>query len=575
MQTDNTSPTDRRRLTALGLCLTFGFAVIIAQLFRYQVLMHDELLQEAISQRVKEEEIIPLRGSIHDRNGHLLATNVFRWDVSVSPNLLGNPGKFAQRIADLLGLSGDDVYGLLSQDVPWLLLARNVPQEIGEALADLQADGLICEAKAQRAYPMGELVAHVIGIVNGTGNGFYGVEGYHNQLLKGIIGILERERDPLGLPIPVEPRVTSPPEAGTSLILTLDLNIQHIALQELRRALERFEAESGTVIVMNPKTGALLAVASHPTYDPNEFASEEPGLLADPSVSSMWEPGSIFKIITWAAALDAGIIQPDMKVYDKGKLEVGGRTIENSDREAHGEVTMSEALAQSLNTVAAYISTTMGKELFYTYVRRSGFGNLTGVDLASEGPGRVKLPGDSDWYPSDLGTNSFGQGIAVTPMQMITAAAAVANQGFLPKPYIVQELITEDKQKGERSVVQIEPRMARQAISKEAAEALTEMLVEVVESEATKAQVPGYRIAGKTGTAEIPTPFGYDLKDTIVSFVGYAPADDPQFIVLVKLDRPQTSRWANRTAAPTFRAITERLLVYLQIPPDDIRLAQQ
>jgi len=235
---------------------------------------------------------------------------------------------------------------------------------------------------------------------------------------------------------------------------------------------------------------------------------------------------------------------------------------------------MTEALARSLNTIAAYISTTLGKDQFYTYVRRFGFGDLTGVDLASEGPGMIKLPGDANWFPSDLGTNSFGQGIAVTPMQMVTAVAAVANQGRLMKPYMVQQLITEHERGKGVETVQVEPKLERQAISKEAAETLTDMLVEVVEQQATEARIPGYRIAGKTGTAEIPTAFGYDATDTIVSFVGYAPADDPQFIVLVKLDRPRTSRWAVLTAAPAFRAITERLLVHLQIPPDDIRLAQ-
>jgi cell division protein FtsI/penicillin-binding protein 2 len=324
---------------------------------------------------------------------------------------------------------------------------------------------------------------------------------------------------------------------------------------------------------MDPKTGALLALASLPTYDPNRFATTEPSLLADPSVSSMWEPGSIFKIITWAAGLDSGAIDPGLTVYDKGKMEVGGRVIENSDRRAHGEVTMMEALAKSLNTVAAYISTTMGKDRFYTYVRRFGFGSLTGVDLASEGPGRLKLPGDEDWFPSELGTNPFGQGIAVTPLQMITAVAAVANEGRLLRPHVVQQFVRENELENE--VVNTEPHMVRQAISKEAAETLTAMLVEVVERKATEAQVPGYRIAGKTGTAEIPTAFGYHATDTIVSFVGYAPASDPEFIVLVKLDRPQTSRWAAYTAAPTFRSIAERLFVYLQIPPDDVRLAQQ
>jgi cell division protein FtsI/penicillin-binding protein 2 len=236
---------------------------------------------------------------------------------------------------------------------------------------------------------------------------------------------------------------------------------------------------------------------------------------------------------------------------------------------------MEEGLVKSLNTVAAFISTSMGKESFYNYLRRFGFGTLTEVDLQSEGPGMVKLPGDPNWFPSELGTNSFGQGIAVTPMQMIVAVAAVANQGTMMKPYVVQELITTHPESGEQQVVQVQPMVVRRAIGQATAQTLTDMLVEVVERGATEAQVPGYRIAGKTGTAQVPTAYGYHETDTIASFVGFAPAEDPQFIVLVKLDKPKASPWGSQTAAPTFSAIAKRLFAYMQIPPDEIRLAEQ
>ncbi|MGD8398209.1 MAG: penicillin-binding transpeptidase domain-containing protein, partial [Anaerolineae bacterium] len=212
------------------------------------------------------------------------------------------------------------------------------------------------------------------------------------------------------------------------------------------------------------------------------------------------------------------------------------------------------------------------KDTFYTYLRRFGFGTLTDVDLASEGPGTVKQPGDANWFPSELGTNSFGQGVAVTPMQMIVAVSAVANDGLLMKPYIVDQFITTDEE-GRLSSVAVEPMLVRRAISRDTAETMTNMLVRVVEEGATEAQVAGYRIAGKTGTAQIPTAYGYHPSDTIASFVGYAPADDPQFIVLIKLTKPTESPWGSQTAAPTFRAIAERLFVYMQIPPDNIRSA--
>jgi cell division protein FtsI/penicillin-binding protein 2 len=215
----------------------------------------------------------------------------------------------------------------------------------------------------------------------------------------------------------------------------------------------------------------------------------------------------------------------------------------------------------------------MGKDQFYAYVRRFGFGSLTDVDLDSEGPGMVKLPGDSNWFPSELGTNSFGQGIAVTPMQMIAAVSAVANRGLLMRPHIVHQYIRDEGSQKERTI-QVEPTIVRRAISEATAQTMVSLLVQVVEQGATKAQVPGYRIAGKTGTAQIPTAYGYHPTDTIASFVGFAPADDPQFIILVKLDRPRESPWGSQTAAPTFQAIAERLFVYMHIPPDDLRVAE-
>ncbi len=398
--------------------------------------------------------------------------------------------------------------------------------------------------------------------------GFYGVEGYYNQWLTGMEGKRAIEQNPIGEEIPLPVHAQMAATAGTNLILTVDRNVQMIAVQELERAIEEYQAQSGTVVIMNPKTGAILALANYPSYDPNGFPDVDGELLADASLSKMWEPGSIFKVITWAAGLDSGTISPGTSVYDSGFREVGGRVLWNYDRQGRGWVTMTDGLAQSLNTVAAFISTSVGKETYYTYVQRFGFGNLTGVDMASEGPGMVKRPGDSNWFPSDLGTNAFGQGIAVTPVQMLSAVSAVANDGLLMKPYIVKQFITNGK------VVSVEPMAVRQAISQDTAATLTGMLVQVVAREATKAQVAGYQVAGKTGTAQIPTAYGYDPTETIASFVGFAPADDPQFAVLVKLDKPQASPWANHTAAPAFRAIAERLIVYLQLPPDEIRLAQ-
>lgn len=566
-------PMNPRRLLVLIGCLIFGVTVIVGRLVYYQVLKHEELRDEVDKQRTWEKEQPPRRGYVADVNGHILALDVIEWDISVSPPLVFNRAELADRLSELLGLPQAEVSATLTAEEPWLQLATGVDYEVGEVIASLQAEGITCTPRPRRFYPEGNLIAHVLGIVNSTGTGFYGVEGYYNQLLKGNNGRRRVEQNPTGKELPIPPLGEIPSQAGTSLVLTLDRNVQYIAEQELQRALETYDAESGTVVIMEPQTGAILAAVSYPAYDPNDFAHADPQLLSDPVVSKMWEPGSIFKIITWAAGLDSGTVSPGTTFYDEGALEVGGRVIRNWDRQGHGLVTMTDGLVQSLNTVAAFTSTSMGKESFYTYLRRFGFGTLTDVDLDSEGPGMMKQPGDPNWFPSELGTNSFGQGIAVTPMQMIVAVSAVANQGTLMKPHIVSEYVA--KEEAGSRMVPVEPMIVRRAISQEAAETLTGLLVEVIEEGAVKAQVQGYRIAGKTGTAQIPTPYGYDPDGTIASFVGYAPADDPQFIVLVKLDRPTASPWGSQTAAPTFKAIAERLFAYMQIPPDEIRLAQR
>ncbi|MFC2030417.1 peptidoglycan D,D-transpeptidase FtsI family protein [Chloroflexota bacterium] len=575
MSSDQVAGTDRRRLTMLSLVLTFGFSVLLAQLFRWQVLSHSELQEWAERQRRWETEVPSTRGYISDANGHIIAMDVVSWDISVSPPLVMDADSLADNLAPLLPIPREELHAKVSQDVAWVPLARRVPQELGEEIAQLRDSSLTCEPHAARVYPAGELASHAIGIVTDTGDGFYGVEGFHDQQLRPVPGKRQTEHGPGGVELPIAPLAQDPPREGTSLVLTLDLNIQYIVEQELHSALERYGAKSGTIIVMKPTTGEILAIASYPAYDPNTFASTDPKHFADPAISSMWEPGSAFKVVTWAAGLDAGVIKPNTKFRDEGKMEVGGRVIRNADRQAYGLVTMEDGIVHSLNTVAAYISTSLGKDLFYTYVRRFGFGDLTGVDLSSEGPGMVKYPGDSNWFPSDLGTNAFGQGIAVTPIQLITAVSAVANQGLLMQPHIVRQYVTTNELGKIERVTEVQPTVVRRAIAQKAADSVTQMMAQSIEKKIEEARIPGYRVAGKTGTAQVPTPYGYHPKQTITSFVGFAPADDPQFTILVKLDQPKSSPWGSHTAAPTFRAIAERLFVYLKIPPDRVRLAQR
>jgi cell division protein FtsI/penicillin-binding protein 2 len=561
-----------RRLTLLALALALCCLVMVFRLVQWQVIEHRRLSEEAFDVRDARTSLEPRRGHIFDRNGHPLAFDIYEWEISITPSLVVKAQELdvAEALAPLVGWTVEDLQlALQDKDAQYVLLDRHAPYEVGLAALEIKSPALRCEPRPRRVYPEANLLSHVVGFVNDARDGFYGVEGYYDQWLRGEPGVYRRETYPDGTEIPFGPTQIIPPKPGRHLTLTLDRNIQLIVRQELTDALAQYGASSGTVVVMDPKTGGILALVSLPDYDPNHFSTTDPERFVDPATSNQYEPGSIFKIITWGAALDAAIVVPDTVVVDNGQIEVGGRTIRNYDFRAYGQVTIQQGLVKSLNTVAAHISTTLRKERFYTYLRRFGIGHITGIDLYNEASGRMRLPGDSSWYPSDLGTNAFGQGIAVTPVQMVTAAAAIANKGLSMRPHLLASWTD-----GEQAAA-IEPSPVRHAISAGAAQLLTEMLVKVVEEGATEAQVPGYRMAGKTGTAEVPIPGGYHPEETIASFVGWGPVDDPAFVMLVKLDKPTSAPWGSRTAAPTFSRIAEQLFAYLQIPPDHLRVAQQ
>jgi cell division protein FtsI/penicillin-binding protein 2 len=374
--------------------------------------------------------------------------------------------------------------------------------------------------------------------------------------------------------------------SGQTLVLTLDKTIQFLIEQELQAAVERYGAQGGSILVLEPKTGALLASASYPTYDPRQFSAVDDALFVDPAIGRAYEPGSTFKVITMAAALETGVVRPQDVYNDVGSIEVGGRAFKNWDEKAYGTVTMSDVLAYSLNTGIAHVSVLLEPARFYHYVDRFGFGRKTGIDLEGEVPGRVRNRGDAEWHESDLGTNAFGQGLAVTPLQMVTAVGAIANRGYLMKPHVAARMIEGPSHENpsigagtgmasfgsegtaQRRAIDVRLVTVGQVISEETAQTLTEMMVDAVERGAPLARVDGYRIAGKTGTAQTPIVGGYHPSLTIASFVGFAPADDPRFVALVKLDKPTVSPWGAQTAAPTFANVARILLSQLGVPPE-------
>jgi len=567
-------PASSRRIVVLAAVLTGVFIVVGVRLFYWQVAQHDDLARAAKALSTESRVIQPRRGRILDRYDNVLAMDVVKYNISANPGQVSDRWEAADFLAPLLGDSRQRIWEAISGEESYVVLARHVPSSIGEAILLRQDEGdlggIIAEPLLIRVYPEGDHIEPLMGFVDYTEErgGHHGVEGYYNDRLKGLPGTRHGERDVYGGDIVIDFPEYAPAVDGADLVLTLDRYVQYISEVALAKAVEENQAEGGLVIVMVPKTGEILALAAVPSYDPNHFATEPVDRYANAAVSGQYEPGSVFKVITVAAGLDAGRIAPQTVIDDPGMLLVSGRPIYNWNHKAHGQVTIAQVLSLSLNVGAAKVSTGfLGKDLFYEYVKRFGFGELTGIDLAAEVRGSVRMPEDPQWREIDLATNSFGQGIAVTPIQMINAVAAVANGGFLMRPYVVDSIVDDD------GIEQTQPEVRRQVISQETAWSMTEMLAVVIEEEATMAAVEGCRMAGKTGTAQIPIPGGYASDETIASFVGYGPVSDPQFAILVKVDKPRKSPWGSEVAAPIFREIAQQLVIHFGIPPDDLQLA--
>jgi cell division protein FtsI/penicillin-binding protein 2 len=560
--------------------------LIVLQVFRIQVdpRQSEKIMIESQAWSSFKKTIVPARGLLYDRWGNLLAGNRTVYEVGVELQFVENPQTIAQTVATILDVDYADAYTRASLEpsdtAVYAVLADNVPQEAidklsilveqmsdaysggkGENLPSLR--GLVFTPHLGRIYPEKTLASNILGFVSRENIGYFGVEERFNELLAG------KTKTVL---VPLDPnRVQEIPEvpAGASLVLSIDREIQRSMEKLVDDAVAESGSASGTIVVMRPKTGEVLALATMPRMDLNEFWRYGDIYPKDTpfnrAVSQAYEPGSVYKILTMASALDAGAVTPETVFVDTGQIEIGGTLIYNWNMGAWGPQDMTGCLRHSLNVCLAWVSTQLGPNDFYRYMQAFGIGHLTGVDLAGEATGRLKAPGDNDWYAADLGTNSFGQGVAATPIQMATAASAIANDGVMMAPQIVRSVINSGYQHN------IEQRVIGMPIKPETARTLSEMLAVSLETESSDALVEGYRVSGKTGTAEIPTPFGYTSNATNASFVGWGPTDDPQFLVYVWLEKPQSSVWGSVVAAPVFRQAVEKLVVLLNIPPDDVR----
>jgi cell division protein FtsI/penicillin-binding protein 2 len=431
--------------------------------------------------------------------------------------------------------------------------------------------GLTWTAHLQRTYPEQTLAANVLGFYTyydrEDGNGYFGVEEKYDDLLAGTKQKVVIQLDPYEMKeIPTAP-------AGASLILTIDREIQRTVEKLLDAAVKNNGAANGTIIVMDPKNGEILAMATTPRFNPNTYWDYydifTTGVSFNKAVSQVYEPGSVFKILTMAAALDAGVVTPETEFNDTGIIEVGGWDIYNWDRSAWGTQTMLGCMQHSLNVCLSWVAIQTGAPRFYDYLNRFGIGHRTNIDLAGEEVYPLSEPDDPMWYTVNLATNSFGQGVAVTPIQMIMAASAIANDGKMVAPHVLHAYIQNGQQ------FNTSPQIVGMPISAETARTLTNMLATSLEEEASDALVEGYRVAGKTGTAEIAVNGQYSSYATNASFVGWGPVDDPRFIVYVWLEKPKSSIWGSIVAAPVFRDVVEELVVLMNIPPDEQRQSLQ
>src|SRR3989344_5952897 len=519
----------RQRL--ILICFIFAFIIVVTRLFYWQIVRGVELSEAASEQYYFKLSLTPTRGEILSADKSPLVSNKAAYQVYAEPKKITNQKDFAEKIAELLSLDPRIMEARVSEDtIVWAPLAHKIDEEVKIQLEALQIPGLGFEKESTRYYPEASMAAQLLGFVgsdeNGNDTGYFGLEGFYDQALKGKPGSLIQEKDARGLPILLGTNKRITAENGQNLELYLDRAVQFIVETKLKNAIERYGAKEGLVVVMDPKTGGILASASFPAYDPIKFSEFDKALYLNPLVSATYEPGSTFKTLIMSAGLNEKVIEPKTTFNEEAPVKVGEYLIRTWNNEYHGEMTMIEVLQRSSNPGMVFVGQQLGKDKLYDYIEKFGICEKTGIDI--EGEAAAQIRPRSEWREIELATASFGQGIAVTPIQMVRAVAALANNGNLMEPLVVKKLIDP-----RGKIIDRQPKKIRQVVSSATARVITEMMINAVDQgEAKWAKPPGYRIAGKTGTAQIPVAGHYDAEKTIASFVGFAPADDPKFVML-------------------------------------------
>lgn len=588
-----------RKIAILLMLIIIIAGGIITRLFLIQVVHGGSYNLLARKQQQTLEELVPQRGEILaqdryklsslaavNRGGgrqvgggqadsyQVVATNKSYQLLYAVPKEIKDGAEraaIASSLSSALGVPAGPIMEKLNKvDDPYEPIAHKLADDQAAKIKNLNLKGIHFASENWRFYPAGSFLSHLIGFVGFSGDkqiGQSGLEGYYQKELSGAPGLLEAAKDAIGRYIFASDYNLEPARDGSSLVLTIEQNIQFEVESELKAVVEKWKGEAGTAIVMEPQTGKILAMVNVPDFDPNDYSKiKNEDVFRNAAVEKLYEPGSVMKPLTMSAGIDTGKLEPDTTYTDTGSVRIGGYTITNAAEKSYGLSTMTKVLEKSINTGAVFVQRKIGPDVFRDYLAKFGLGERTGIDLGGEISGN--LGGLKRGSPEiNFATAAFGQGIAITPIELIAALGAIANRGKLMKPYIVDKIIDADGNETET-----QPTMVRQVISPDAASKVTSMLVSTVNNGYDKIKLKGYDVAGKTGTAQIPDPKtgGYlDSSETIHTFAGWAPASNPKFIILLKMDKPKGINFASNSLAPSFANITRYLLNYYEIPPEE------
>ena len=555
----------RSRALVLATFLACAFLGLLGRLAYLQVFKHDEYSKLAESQQAKTIPLRPRRGPILDRDGRALAVSSRAESLYVLTSRVDEPRRLAGRLAPILKEPPSDISRRLGSSRRFVFLKRRLPPDVAQAVRDLDEPALGFVDESLRLYPNRELAAHVIGFEGVDGRGLAGVEQAWDKHLAGVEGRAMVGRDALGREVTGSPTVLKPSLPGRGVMLTIDATLQYIAEREVEAAWRRTHAKAAMAVLTDPRTGEILAVAIRPTFNPNSFGTAGDEERRDRAFTDPFEPGSTFKVIMAAAALEEGVARPTDRFYgENGSIKIANATIH--DWKKYGWLTFTEVLQNSSNVGAIKIGLSLGKERYYKYISGFGFGVPAGVGLGGESRGQLRPP--SQWSGLSLATMSIGQEISVTAIQLVGAFAAIGNGGRLMRPHIVRALLDSEG----RTVRVVEPEVVRQVITPDTAHTLTRMMTAVVrEGTGHNAAIAGFEVAGKTGTAQKldPATRRYSRAPGVLSFVGFVPAEDPRLAMLVMLDEPKNEKWGSEAAAPIFSAIGREALRHLNVEPHD------